>query len=980
MRKSFAALCVAHLLVWNVTAAAQSSTPTPIITTIAGSGRPFIGNNGPATDASFGQLSGLAIDSKGNLYVCDLDHNIVVRIAPTGTATIFAGNGKNVLAGDGGPATQASLARPRAVVCDAQDNVYIADLENNRIRKVSTTGTITTIAGGGPDVNMTPVEGVAATSTFISPNGLAIDAAGNLYTSDGNHARVRKIRTDGTVVTVAGNGVGGFSGDGGPATSASIGGTVGVVEGLAVDASGNVYMADVNRIRKVDPQGIIHTIAGSDTHGYSGDGGPAVNALLGQPLALLADSNGNLLIDGGNNVVRRISPTGIIDTIVGAGAFGFSGDGGPAKSATFKNTWGIALDHNGNTFVCDSQSFRVRKIDSSGTITTIAGNGKSNFSGDGGSATAATLDKPLMVALDGKNNLYIADSGNNRIRKVTPDGVISTFAGNGVGGFSGDGGPATAAMMNNPTSVAVDGANNVYVADEQNNRVRKVDANGRISTYAGTGDGGIGGGVNGDGGPAVNAAISSISSIATDPAGNLYIADRGNSRIRKVNTAGVITTVAGNGQEAYSGDGGPATSASLTGVFAVSTARDGSFYISSFGRPAQIRKVDPQGIITRFFGDFGEASARGIDIGDVATQVTVETPVTVIPDQGGITYVASFGYSAIYKVAPDGTITYLAGYHGGGAQGGFGGDGGPAIAALLGPGGIAVDSTGDVYIADTGSDRIRKVTLNPVGLVGNVSTRLPVGTDENVLIEGFIVQGPAGSAKKILVRAIGPSLGPFGINDALSNPSLEIHDSNNAIVATNNDWKTTQVGGLITGDQSGQIATSQLAPTNDLESAIIADLAPGAYTALVRGAGNSTGTGVVDAYDISAASPAKLANIATRGFIQPGDKLMIAGFIVQNGTVKAVVRAIGPSLSAFGITNALPDTTLQVRDQNGGIVLENDDWQTSQKQELESIGLQPSHNLEAALIVTLQPGQYTAQVRGKNGASGIGVVQVYFIP
>jgi hypothetical protein len=265
------------------------------------------------------------------------------------------------------------------------------------------------------------------------------------------------------------------------------------------------------------------------------------------------------------------------------------------------------------------------------------------------------------------------------------------------------------------------------------------------------------------------------------------------------------------------------------------------------------------------------------------------------------------------------------------------------------------------------------------GLVGNVSTRLPVGNGDNVLIEGFIVQGPVGSIKKIMVRAIGPSLLPFGIADALSNPILEVRDANNVLIAMNNDWRTTQVGGIITGDQAGEISGSGLAPGNDLESAIIANLAPGAYTAVVAGVGNTTGTGVVDAYDLSAASPAKLANIATRGLIQPGDKLMIAGFIIQNGSVRAVVRAIGPSLSAFGINNALPDTTLQLKDQNGSTVIENDDWQSTQKTELENTGLQPSNGLEAAVVINLPPGQYTAQVRGKPEATGIGVVQAYFL-
>jgi hypothetical protein len=264
-------------------------------------------------------------------------------------------------------------------------------------------------------------------------------------------------------------------------------------------------------------------------------------------------------------------------------------------------------------------------------------------------------------------------------------------------------------------------------------------------------------------------------------------------------------------------------------------------------------------------------------------------------------------------------------------------------------------------------------------VVANVSTRLPVGTRDNALIEGFIVQGPPGSIKKILVRATGPSLIPFGIPDALANPTLDIFNAANTKVASNDNWKTTQVGGIITGDQFAEINGSGLAPSNDLESAIVANLAPGAYTAVVRGAGNTVGTGVVDAFDLSAGSAARLANIATRGLIQPGDKLMIAGFIIQDASVTAVIRAIGPSLAAFGIADALPDTTLELYDQNGTIVGKNDDWKSDQKAELESVGLQPSDDLEAALIEMIPPGLYTAQVRGKPESTGTGVVQIYFL-
>jgi hypothetical protein len=272
------------------------------------------------------------------------------------------------------------------------------------------------------------------------------------------------------------------------------------------------------------------------------------------------------------------------------------------------------------------------------------------------------------------------------------------------------------------------------------------------------------------------------------------------------------------------------------------------------------------------------------------------------------------------------------------------------------------------------------VTQAAAGLVANVSTRLQVGMDDDALFEGFIIQGPAGSTKKIIVRGLGPFLAGFGVADYLANPTLDIFQGNNRI-AMNDDWGTTQTGGIITGDQSTDIAASGFAPSNGFESTIIANLAPGSYTAVVRGLGNTTGIGLVDAFDLSGSSQAKVVNFATRGLVQPGDKLLTAGFIIQNGSVRAVIRAIGPSLvgAPFNITNALPDTTLQLRDKDGVLVQENDDWQTDQKTELEATGLQPTHIKEAALVRTIPPGQYSAQVRGKPESTGVGVVEIYFI-
>jgi uncharacterized protein (TIGR03437 family) len=307
-------------------------------------------------------------------------------------------------------------------------------------------------------------------------------------------------------------------------------------------------------------QRLISTVAGNGVVGFSGDGGPATAAQLWLPSSVAVDATGNLYIaDYGNNRVREVS-AGVITTIAGNGTAGYSGDGGPAISASLYLPSGIAVDASGNVYIAEAAESLVRKVSAGGTITTFAGDGVTGFAGDGGTATSAQLNLDVFsgIAVDSAGNVYIADSGNNRIRRVSVGGVITTVAGNASGAYTGDNGAATSASLNGPVAVAVDASGNLYIADAGNNVVRKVSAGGIITTVAGNGTAGF----SGDGGPAKSAQLWTPSGVAVDHAGNLYIADYGNYRIRLV-SAGTISTIAGNGTEAYAGDGGPATAASL---------------------------------------------------------------------------------------------------------------------------------------------------------------------------------------------------------------------------------------------------------------------------------------------------------------------------------------------------------------------------------------------------------------------------------
>jgi trimeric autotransporter adhesin len=318
--------------------------------------------------------------------------------------------------------------------------------------------------------------GLATSADFSSPDDIAIDASGNIYIADAANNRIRLVtKSTGIISTVAGTGSSGYSGDGGIATSAALN----YPRGVTIDASGNIYIADTynHRIRMVTKStGIISTVAGNGSYGYSGDGGLATSALLYNPRGVAIDASGNIYIaDTFNHRIRMVMlSTGIISTVAGTGSYGYSGDGGIATSAKLYYPYGVAMDASGNIYIADTFNHRIRMVTkSTGIISTVAGTGSYGYSGDGGIATSAKLTHPQGFAIDASGNIYIADADNHRIRMVTKStGIISTVAGTGSSGYSGDGGIATSAGLYYPRGVAIDASGNIYIADYSNHRIR----------------------------------------------------------------------------------------------------------------------------------------------------------------------------------------------------------------------------------------------------------------------------------------------------------------------------------------------------------------------------------------------------------------------------------------------------------------------------------------------------------------------------
>ncbi len=706
-------------------------------------------------------------DGSGNLYITAPASAYVWEILSNNTVVNYAGVGWGNFAGDGGQATAANIGLPTGIVEDSQGNFYITDVRTSRIRKVTPAGVISTVVGSGTKcdiaqgTNVCGDGGPVLGAQLNIPTSIALDSAGNIYITDTVDNRIRVANMQSTAITIAGTSIPAGDiqtivgdgnpciisqnptcGDGGPASSAE----VNAPTGIFVDAAGDIYIADTHdqEIRVIlAGQSTINSYAGQvgaacpTSTAACNDGKVATKGLLHLPQGIYLDSQGNgYIADTANNKIRFVNAsTGIISTIAGNGTQSFGGDGGPATAAQLDLPNAVFVDASLNVYVSDTGNQRVREFTSGGNISTIAGGSL----GDGPALSAQFAD-PYSVA-NYQGTIYFSDEANNRIRALTNNGgvyTVTTIAGTGSAGFSGDGGPAIAATMNSPSYVAADGLGNIYFTDTNNFVIRQINLNtGIINTVAGTPGQGCAVSTTscGDGGPAIAATFTGPLGIGTDTAGNLYIADYYGYKVRAVNMgssttklagisvgAGNIATIAGTGAAGdCSFNNTCGRSAIKTGINhpgCVAIDSTGNVYFSDQWNNA-VRVITTSNILNAYALD-GKPGPMGD--GGPASKAAMWNPLLVTLDPAGDLFISGGNDDLVQRVdvlttgigGPN-EVGTVAGNAANPTSGGFAGDGGPAVGTgvRLSNTGTSVDGSGNMYIADGGNNRIRYVPLAP---------------------------------------------------------------------------------------------------------------------------------------------------------------------------------------------------------------------------------------------------------------------------
>jgi sugar lactone lactonase YvrE len=652
------------------------------------------------------------VDTSGNVYVADAGNHAIRKVTPDGVVTTLAGLAGNRGSADG-KGSAARFNSPEGVAVDSVGNVYVADSFNETIRKVTPAGVVTTLAGLATVSGTEDGKGSAA--RFNSPNGVAVDGAGNVYVADSADDTVRKVTPEGVVTTLAGmvNVSGSKDGKG---SAARFGSMFGGPSGVAVDGVGNIYVADEanQTIRKITPAGVVTTLAGVAGSQGTNDG-PAKVARFHDPEGITVDKSGNVYVaDFNNHTIRKVTPKGVVTTLAGlAGSLGcVDGKGNAARFGGIPSFGpsGVAVGTDGNIYVADIGNHAIRKVTPEGVVTTLAGSAGGTGSTDGTGA-AASFRYPGGAAVDKEGNVYVADTGNDTIRKMTPQGVVTTLA--GLAGQRGNtDGTGNKARFMDPFDVAVDSAGNVYVADEGNDTIRKVTPDGVVTTLAGSA--GNFGSTDGTGSAArFGSKDGGPSGVAVNGEGNIYVTDTQNHTIRKVTPTGVVTTLAGNAS--ISGYGWPVggstdgtgSEARFNYPWGIAVDKVGTIYVAD-SLNHTIRKVTPAGVVSTLAGQTGLTGMAGLaNVGSadgVGTAARFRGPQRVTADSAGNVYVADTGNRTIRKITPAGVVTTLAGQVGSNGNA----DGTGSMARFGYPVGVAVDSVGNVYVVNSDNSTILK--------------------------------------------------------------------------------------------------------------------------------------------------------------------------------------------------------------------------------------------------------------------------------
>lgn len=666
-------------LILAVSAWAQSDYSTPyVFTTLAGTSS--IGSvDGIGGEARFYRPQGIAADTAGNLYVADSDNNTIRKISPAGVVTTLAGSAGQPGASDGvGPAARFNF--PSSLVVDVAGNIYVADANNHAIRRITPAGEVTTYAGslGVSGSN----DGNGPEARFSRPEGIAIDLAGNLCIADAGNQIIRKIAPDRTVSTIAGQ-----AGSAGVSNGTGSAARFATPFRIAIDRGGTIYVVDLgsSSIRKITPAGAVSM----PYAWYQSAWGTGANQGDANPAAITVDASGRVFFtDSTYDTVNELLADGTVSTVAGARDAAGSRDGNRA-AARFRYPVGLAVDLNGNLFVADRDNHAIRKISSAGSVTTIAGLGLDSSQGYvdkyAGDTRPARFNVPYGLGLDPSGNCFVADTDNNAIRMITPDGLVQTVAGDQRPSYAN--GPGYAAKFNRPTGLALDRSGNVYIADAGNYVIRKMTPDHVVTTLAGTP--GVPGHADGPGG---SATFSQVYGLAVDASDNVYVRDA--RLLRKITPDGTVSTL--------SADLGYLT------PYGLAVDGTGNLYVSG---DHAVLKVDPtSGATTTLAGipseyvHGAEAWIRSIpgSADGVGASARFRSPEGLAVDADGTVFVCDTDNQTIRKITPDGTVTTIAGLVGAvGSSDGTGGD-----ARFQSPSGIALDASGNLYVAS--GDTIRK--------------------------------------------------------------------------------------------------------------------------------------------------------------------------------------------------------------------------------------------------------------------------------